>query len=124
RNYGWNRREGLHPFGFKAANPRPDLVEPIWEYHHDVGKSITGGAVYRGQAFPELVGLYLYADYVRGKIWALRYDGAKKRGRANRADPRPKAADHVLRRGRARRVIPADLLQLGPGHPPLRADRR
>ncbi len=84
RNYGWNRREGLHPFGFKAADPRPDLVEPIWEYHHDVGKSITGGAVYRGQVFPELVGMYLYADYVSGKIWALRYDEAKKRVVANR----------------------------------------
>jgi glucose/arabinose dehydrogenase len=84
KNYGWNLREGLHPFGAKGIGSRPDLVEPIWEYHHDVGKSITGGAVYRGKQFPELVGCYLYADYVAGKVWALRYDEARKRVVANR----------------------------------------
>jgi glucose/arabinose dehydrogenase/sugar lactone lactonase YvrE len=84
RNYGWNLREGLHPFGPKGVGPRSDLVEPIWEYHHDVGKSITGGHVYRGKRLPELEGHYLYADYVSAKIWALRYDFRKKRVVANR----------------------------------------
>src|SRR5439155_20648219 len=56
----------------------------IWEYHHDVGKSITGGPVYHGRRLPELDGAYLYADYVSGKIWALRYDDAKGRVVANR----------------------------------------
>jgi glucose/arabinose dehydrogenase len=83
-NYGWGIREGLHPFGPKGVGPRADLIEPIWEYDHEVGKSITGGAVYRGSRFPELAGMYLYADYVSGKIWALRYDEAKKRVVANR----------------------------------------
>jgi glucose/arabinose dehydrogenase len=83
-NYGWNLREGLHPFGNKGVGPRPDLIEPIWEYHHDVGKSLTGGAVYRGKRLPELDGYYLYADYVTAKIWALQYDAAKKRVVANR----------------------------------------
>jgi glucose/arabinose dehydrogenase len=83
-NYGWNLREGLHPFGPKGVGPRKDLIEPIWEYHHDVGKSLTGGHVYRGKRLPELDGAYLYADYVTAKIWALRYDDAKKRVTANR----------------------------------------
>ncbi len=83
-NYGWRRREGLHPFGRDGSGPRPDLIEPIWEYHHDVGKSITGGSVYRGPRLPELHGHYVYADYVTGKIWALRYDEAQKRVVANR----------------------------------------
>jgi glucose/arabinose dehydrogenase len=83
-NYGWNRREGLHPFGAKGSGPRQDLVEPIWEYHHDVGKSITGGAVYRGSRLPDLYGSYVYGDYVSGKIWALRYSEAEKRVVANR----------------------------------------
>lgn len=78
-NYGWNLREALHPFGVKGVDVRPDLVEPLWEYHHDVGKSITGGLVYRGAKVPELEGLYLYADYVSGKVWALRYDAKKGR---------------------------------------------
>src|SRR5262249_1585776 len=83
-NYGWNVRESLHPFGGKGTGPRPDLVDPIWEYHHAVGKSITGGGVYRGKQFPELDGMYLYADYVSGKIWALKYDEKEKRVTANR----------------------------------------
>ena len=54
-NYGWNVREGKHPFGRKRQRlARPELIDPIWEYHHDVGKSITGGSVYRGKQVPEL----------------------------------------------------------------------
>ncbi|MFO0824097.1 MAG: PQQ-dependent sugar dehydrogenase [Gemmataceae bacterium] len=83
-NYGWNRREALHPFGAKGTGPKQEFIEPIWEYHHDVGKSITGGSVYRGKAFPELEGHYVYADYVTSKIWALKYDEKAKRVTANR----------------------------------------
>ncbi|MFO1093488.1 MAG: PQQ-dependent sugar dehydrogenase [Planctomycetaceae bacterium] len=75
-NYGWAVREGTHPFGSKGSDASPDLIEPIWEYDHQVGKSITGGIVYRGKQHPELVGKYIYADFVSGKIWALKYDEA------------------------------------------------
>ena len=74
-NYGWNIRESKHwfrPDGNDA--PREDLIDPIHEYHHDIGKSITGGCVYRGTRVPELVGKYIYADYVSGLLWALEYD--------------------------------------------------
>jgi glucose/arabinose dehydrogenase len=81
-NYGWNLREGLHPFG--ANGSKKDLIEPIWEYHHDIGKSLTGGTVYRGERLPELQGFYLYADYITNKIWALHYDAVKRRVVANR----------------------------------------
>lgn len=83
-NYGWNRRESQHPFGGKGMGLNDKMIEPIWEYHHDIGKSITGGHVYRGTRLPELDGWYLYADYVSAKIWALKYDEAKKRVVANR----------------------------------------
>jgi glucose/arabinose dehydrogenase len=86
-NYGWSLREGLHPYGAKGVGPKDDLIEPIWEYHHDIGKSVTGGLVYRGTRLPELDGHYLYGDYVTGKIWALKYDEAKKRVVANRPIP-------------------------------------
>jgi glucose/arabinose dehydrogenase len=95
-NYGWNIREGLHPFVLKGHKPpavdvkRPDLIDPIWDYHHDVGKSIIGGQVYRGKKFPELDGAYLYADYVAGKLWALWYDFDQKKVKANREIPLPK----------------------------------
>ena len=78
-NYGWSRREGLHPFGPKGSGPKPEFIEPIWEYHHDVGKSMTGGLVYRGTRLPELEGWYLLADYVTNKLWALQYDEKQKR---------------------------------------------
>ncbi len=83
-NFGWSQREGLHPFGAKGVGPQKDMIEPIWEYSHDVGKSLTGGGVYRGKRLPELDGCYLYGDYVTMKIWALTYDDQKKRVVANR----------------------------------------
>lgn len=83
-NYGWNLREGKHPFSPFGSPPRPDLAEPIWEYHHDVGKSVTGGCVYRGKQVPELRGAYLYADFVTGQIWALWYDFRQEQVTANR----------------------------------------
>jgi glucose/arabinose dehydrogenase len=89
-NYGWSIREGQHPFGKKGVEARADLVEPIWEYKHDIGKSITGGMVYRGKNIPELNGAYLYADYVSGKFWALWYDAETKKVTANREIPTPK----------------------------------
>lgn len=96
-NYGWNIREGFHPFVRKGGKPpakdtkRPDLIDPIWEYHHDVGKSITGGVVYRGKAIPALDGAYLYADYVSGKLWGLWYDAEGKKVTANREIPLPRS---------------------------------
>ena len=83
-NYGWNLREGKHKFGVGGVEQTERLIEPIWEYHHDVGKSITGGYVYRGKKIPELTGGYLYADYVSGQVWALWYDQEKKEVTANR----------------------------------------
>ena len=84
-NYGWNLREGLHPFGPGGSDPSPNHIEPIWEYHHETGKSITGGHVYRGTSAPQLQGAYLYADYVSGRIWALWYDAQSEQVTANRA---------------------------------------
>jgi glucose/arabinose dehydrogenase len=84
-NYGWNLRESKHVFAPSGAGIHSNLIDPIWEYHHDIGKSITGGHVYRGSKLPELTGHYLYADYVSGKIWALKYDERTKTVVANRS---------------------------------------
>ncbi len=88
-NYGWSLREAAHSFtldGNKGSGPRPDLIDPLVEYPHtdDWGKSITGGAVYRGPATPILDGYYLYGDYITGRLWALRYDAAQKAVTENR----------------------------------------
>ena len=74
-NYGWRRREGSYPFGNIPADlaTPTDLatIDPLWEYDHQVGKSITGGLVVRGSTIPELEGRYLYGDFVSGRLWAL-----------------------------------------------------
>ena len=81
-NYGWNLREGLHKFK-DGSDAKPELIEPVWEYHHTIGKSITGGVVYRGKKVPELEGCYLYGDFVSGKLWGLKYDEKAKKVAAN-----------------------------------------
>jgi len=71
-NLGWNRREGRHCF--PASAPSCDaagLVEPVWEYSHAWGHSVTGGYVYTGSAVPALAGRYLVGDFLAGRIWAL-----------------------------------------------------
>ena len=77
-NYGWNLREAKHKFGDNGSEASDKLIDPIFEYHHDVGKSITGGHVYRGSAVPSLKGMYMYADYVSGKVWALEHTPSGK----------------------------------------------
>lgn len=68
-NYGWNIREGAHPYSGAAAPP--GLIDPVYEYSHGLGVSVTGGYVYRGAAMPALSGLYVYGDFGSGSIWAF-----------------------------------------------------
>jgi glucose/arabinose dehydrogenase len=86
-NYGWSVREGFHPFPRrqKKAVRRADLIDPVVEYPHapnrqrrDDGKSITGGYVYRGNALPDLRGVYVYGDFDTGRIWGCRVDDQGK----------------------------------------------
>ena len=86
-NYGWNVREGLHKFAGETEETPDGMIDPVWEYHHNIGKSITGGTVYRGKKVPELAGKYVYGDYVTNKFWALDYDMQAKEVRANYAIP-------------------------------------
>ncbi len=77
-NYGWRIREGFHSFDKKKQSPVTPTIDPIAEYNHKGGGlSITGGHVYRGKAFPELQGVYLYGDYNSGRMWGLRYENGK-----------------------------------------------
>jgi glucose/arabinose dehydrogenase len=84
-NYGWRLREGFD--GFDPNNPRSaptnavtvgadgkPFVDPVVTYKtlrgrgtdpESYGVTITGGYVYRGKAFPFLVGKYVFADWSR-----------------------------------------------------------
>jgi uncharacterized repeat protein (TIGR03806 family) len=72
-NYGWRCREGAHDYNTSGC--AGGLIDPVSEYSHSLGNSITGGRVYRGSAIPELTGRYVFADYGSGRIWALQSDG-------------------------------------------------
>jgi hypothetical protein len=39
------------------------------------GDAIAGGYVYRGPSMAAMEGVYIYGDFVSGRIWALRRDG-------------------------------------------------
>ncbi len=73
-NYGWRTMEGNHCFRGGDSCNTAGLTRPITEYTHDLGCSVTGGYVYRGQAFAWLQGYYLFADYCTGIVWATRRD--------------------------------------------------
>jgi glucose/arabinose dehydrogenase len=75
KNYGWDVAEGNHCFEPSSGCDDDGMVPPVWEYGRSLGRSITGGFVYRGRDVPQLAGKYVYGDFVSGKIWALTYDG-------------------------------------------------
>jgi uncharacterized repeat protein (TIGR03806 family) len=76
-NYGWNLREGSHPYQpWRKPGPTP-ILPPVVEHSHAEARSLTGGYVYRGTRLGNLIGAYIYGDYDTGKIWALWYDGHK-----------------------------------------------
>jgi glucose/arabinose dehydrogenase len=70
-DFGWNIMEGAHCFRQASGCDESGLTLPVAEYAHDVGCSVSGGAVYRGSAFPALVGWYLLSDYCSGTFWAV-----------------------------------------------------
>ena len=70
-NFGWDRFEGTHRFEGDAD--RKDTVLPVYEYFHDGSAcAATGGYVYRGEAIPALRGAYVFGDFCRGTLEALR----------------------------------------------------
>ncbi len=69
-NFGWSFFEGMHPFHDQPP-ANANFVQPVVEYSHSEGCSITGGYVYRGASMPAWQGVYFYGDYCSGNIWGL-----------------------------------------------------
>jgi hypothetical protein len=72
-NYGWRCYEGDHTYNTSGCGPASIYVAPVFEYDHSPsgGRSLTGGHVYRGTDFPDLVGHYVLADYISDNVWTL-----------------------------------------------------
>ncbi|CAG5866825.1 unnamed protein product [Menidia menidia] len=74
-NYGWRAKEGFECYDIKQChNSSLNDILPIFAYSHHVGKSVTGGYVYRGCESPNLNGLYIFGDFMSGRIMALEED--------------------------------------------------
>lgn len=74
-NYGWDIMEGFNCFNPPDDCDRSGLLLPAVEYGRDLGCSVTGGYVYRGEAIPGLDGWYLYGDFCTNRVWAMRWEG-------------------------------------------------
>jgi len=77
-NFGWDVYEGRARYEDKALGPGK-LVQPVAQYSHGKGCSVTGGHVYRGSAVPAAAGRYFYGDYCSGTIWSLKIVSGKAR---------------------------------------------
>jgi glucose/arabinose dehydrogenase len=81
RNYGWRIMEGTHFYDKELLDllglTIDDLQIPVHEYNHDIGKSITGGYVYRKNPNSKLYGKYIFGDWssefvpASGKLYYL-----------------------------------------------------
>lgn len=89
-NYGWPVKEGTFLFESNGPDERgaagdnspgepPGMIDPIVQYDHDEGSSVTGGFVYHGTDLPDLVGSYVFGDFS--------FDGGPPGGRLFRLAP-------------------------------------
>ncbi|HVL66190.1 MAG TPA: PQQ-dependent sugar dehydrogenase [Vicinamibacterales bacterium] len=72
RNYGWRNREGAHDHVTSLPPAFLPLVDPVHEYDHGAGRSVTGGFVYRGEALgASFRGRYFFGDFITSRVWSL-----------------------------------------------------
>jgi glucose/arabinose dehydrogenase len=85
-NFGWRNREGAHDNVTSLPPAFQPLIDPIFEYQHPTGVSITGGFVYRGTALPaSFRGRYFFAD-LNGRVWSIRLTVNQTTGFATASD--------------------------------------
>lgn len=80
-NYGWRCYEGSIPTpGVPSCSPA-NYVPPVFDYDNPNGgapppSSVTGGFVYRGPDYPQLVGYYMAADVYSGTVYLIKPNGS------------------------------------------------
>jgi glucose/arabinose dehydrogenase len=71
-DYGWNIMEGSTCYRDPGTDCLTDeLTLPVTEYGHDLGCSVIGGTVYRGETQTALRGWYVLADNCSGRFWVI-----------------------------------------------------
>lgn len=69
-NFGWNVREGTLQY---TGPDQPEFTAPVAEYMHAMGRSVTGGYVYRGPV-EALQNEYVFGDFISGEVWSVPID--------------------------------------------------
>jgi glucose/arabinose dehydrogenase len=69
-NYGWRCFEGTLATDFPCG-AEPNLLPPVAEYERAIGRSVTGGYVYRGASIAGLDGDYVFGDFETGRIFHI-----------------------------------------------------
>ena len=70
-NFGWNRFEGRSRFSSVPLSAGR-LIQPVAQYNHGPGCSVTGWYVYRGPSIPGLDGRYIFSDFCSSQVWSMR----------------------------------------------------
>ena len=70
-NFGWSRFEARSRFS-NVPLSAGHLIQPVTQYNHGPGCSITGGYVYRGPSIPDLDGRYIFSDFCSSQVWSMR----------------------------------------------------
>lgn len=70
-NFGWSDMEGQRCH--RLADCDPTAYTSPTHFYDSVSPhcGIVGGYVYRGEAIPELTGVYLFSDFCSGFIWGI-----------------------------------------------------
>ena len=70
-NYGWRCYEGSQSYNLEECDTVSNVIDPIFEYSHSDGCSITGGRIYRGNSYPNFEGKYILTDFCSGNYWLI-----------------------------------------------------
>ncbi|HEY1068901.1 MAG TPA: PQQ-dependent sugar dehydrogenase, partial [Pirellulales bacterium] len=76
-NYGWSIVEGRQPVRQDVKLGPTPVLPPTIDFSHTEAASITGGFVYRGKEFPDLVGCYVCGDWETRKMWATKWENGR-----------------------------------------------
>ena len=87
-NYGWSVTEGPQPVAGERSRGSEPITPALIAHPHTESRSITGGYVSATPRLPDLVGTYVYGDYVTGRVWGARHDGQRLTWRGELADSR------------------------------------
>ena len=118
RNYGWRNREGAHDYVTTLPPFFTPLTDPTFEYSHAIGRSVTGGHVYRGTAMGPSVHRPVLLRRLRERAHmvagphhqpGLRRSGGRRYRRAHGGARRGSGIALVFRRGRQRRTVRPEL---------------